>query len=350
MNENKIISMAEAHKLEQELKRERLMEERAKRDARAIDKHRLESASLANLEAKKGDSHAKRLIGQLEKDAALIRNAIPFVNPVLSAAAPLCPGGLTLMGAISGTGKSTTAAAILHELYLQKKRSFIVSNEETEAKILGRIACIEAGVDFNQYIQDKVPVNVRKMVAMEIAKIEPYVTVMDDAVAATTIESIERVLKEVDEDQSYSCIVIDFFQRITKSVKMPGIERVQALYNFKDMITDYSQHARVPVVLMTQLTPLGSDESERNFETRIKWARGLYEAAATAIEIIKLKGIAASTFYVAKGRFTKAEQQINCKYENGRFIYASKSDINDLRKDAQINALNDLVNDGEVDE
>lgn len=348
-NDSKINSKVELFEAKQELEKARIQEGISKLNAKKKLQKRLGTYSLSEIESRKGIDNAKRLVGVLERDAALIRKAVTFINPALSAMCPLCPGGVYLMGAASGTGKSTTTAATAHGLYEQGLKTFIVSNEETEAKILARIACIDLGIDFNLYIQDKLPSNYRKQVARKILDIEPFVTVMDDPIASTTLEKIESILKEVDESGKYSCVIVDFLQRINKSITVPSIERTDALYRFKDIATDYAQHAKVPVIVMTQLVPLSSDETERNFESRIKWAKGWIEAAAAAIEIIKIKGIPVSTFYVAKGRFSKAEVSISCKYENGKFTHITKNELQEIKNQAQIDALNDLTSKIEED-
>lgn len=336
-------SKIELFEAKQELEKDRVQQGLSKLQQRKALQERMASFSLDELEARKGKSNAKKLIGTLERDADLIRRSVMFINPALSAVCPLCPGAVYLMGAASGTGKSSTTAALAHGLFTQGLKTFIISNEETEAKILARIACIELEIDFNLYIQDKLPSSYRKQVAHKILEIEPFITVMDDPIASTTIEKIESILQEVDRSGNYSCVVVDFLQRINKSTTVPGIERTDALYRFKDSITDYAQHAKTPVVVMTQLVPLSSDETERNVETRIKWARGIYEAAASVIEIIKIKGIPVSNFYVAKGRFSKAELTVSCKYQNGKFIHISKNELQDIKDQAQLDALNDLT-------
>lgn len=343
MSELKINSKVELFEAKQELEKAKVQEGISKLNQKKALQERLENYSLTEIESRKGSGHAKRLVGVLERDADLIRKAVPFINSALSMVCPLCPGGIYLMGAASGTGKSTTTAAIAHGLYAQGMRTFIVSNEETEAKILARVACVELGIDFNLYVQDKLPTTFRKQIAHKILEIEPFITVMDDPIASTTLEKIESILKEVDESGRYNAVIVDFLQRINKSVVVPGIERTDALYRFKDIATDYAQHAKVPVIIMTQLIPISSDETERNFESRIKWAKGWIEAAAAAVEIIKVKGIPVSNFYVAKGRFSKAEVTVSCKYENGRFSYISKKDLQDIKDQAQIDAINDMV-------
>ena len=343
MEDRIILSRAQVFEKEQELKRLRIEEEFTKRDARQKVTDRISKFSLKEIELRKGDSNAIKLIGILERDAQLIRQAVTFINPALTAASPLCPGAVYLIGAASGTGKSTTTAAIAHGLYLQGKNTFVISNEETEAKILARIACVELGIDFNLYVQDKLPMNIRKQIAHEIQKIEPFVSVADDPIASTTVESISTLIQEVDDSGKYSCIVIDFLQRISKSIVAPAAERTQVLYTFKDVVTDYAQHAKTPIVVMTQLIPLSSDETERNVETRIKFCKGFYEAAASVIEVIKIKGIPASTFYVAKGRFSKAEVGLTCKFENGKFIYINKHQLKDLKDEINMQNLRSLT-------
>lgn len=350
MSELKINSRVDLFEAKQELEKARVQEGLVKLNQKKVLQERLENYSLSEIESRKGLTNARRLVGVLERDADLVRKAIMFVNGALSTICPLCPGGIYLVGAASGTGKSTFTAATAHGLYTQGLKTFIVSNEETEAKILARIACVELGIDFNLYVQDKLPSPFRKQIAHKILEIEPYVTVMDDPIASTTLEKIESILKEVNDSGNYSCVIVDFLQRINKSTVVPGIERTDALYRFKDIATDYAQHAKVPVIVMTQLVPLSSDETERNFESRIKWAKGWIEAAAAAIEIIKIKGIPVSTFYVAKGRFSKAEVSISCKYENGKFTYVSKSELQDIKDQVQLDAINDLTSKMDKDE
>lgn len=343
MNEARILSRAEIHEKKQEIEKARVETEYNRLEENKKRSERLKNFSLEALEAKKGENNAKRAIGILERDKQLIKQAVTFISPEFSAVCPLCPGGIYLVGAISGTGKSTCAAAITKTLFEQGKKTFIISNEETSAKIYARIACSVIGVDFNMYIQDKLPIEIRKQIAQKIIEIEPYVTIADDPIGSTTIEPMESILKEVDASGNYSCIIIDFAQRVVKSTKNPTAERTQVLYMFKDVLTDFAQHAKVPVVLMTQLVPLPSDEVERNFESRVKWCKALYEAAAASIEIIKLKGLPVSVFYVAKGRFSKAEVSITHKFDSGSFSFINKQQLKKIKDQHQMQQLNDLA-------
>ena len=343
MNEARILSRADIYEKKQEIEKSRVETEFNRLEENKKRSEQLKNFSLDSLEAEKGRDNAVHAVGILERDKNLIRNAITFISPEFSAVCPLAAGGIYLVGAISGTGKSTCAAAITKTLYKQGKNTFIISNEETAAKIYARIACADIGVDFNMFIQDKLPVEIRRQIGNKIIEIEPYITIADDPIGSTTIEPIETILKQVNDSGKYSCIIIDFAQRVVKSIKNPTAERTQVLYAFKDILTDFAQHAQVPVILMTQLTPLPSDEVERNFESRVKWCRALYEAAAASIEIIKLKGLPVSVFYVAKGRFSKAEVSITHKFDSGSFSFINKQQLKKIKDMNQMKQLNDLA-------
>lgn len=338
-----IKSKTSIYEIKHELDKEDLLERKARRDQKKNIQEKLEGYNLSDIEAKKGDQNVLRQIGSLERDAKLIKQSIMFINPVISNICPLAPGALYIVGAPSGTGKSTVAAAEAHALYKQGKKTFVISNEETQAKILARIACAELGIDFQEYIQGNCLPNIRKQVAAEIKNIEPLVTVADEALGSTTIESIEKLLHQVDEDGTYSCIIIDFFQRISKSSTNPSLERTMVLYNFKDIITDYAQHAKTPVILMVQLVPLPAEEQDRNVENRIKWCKGIYEAAASVVEVIKVRGLPVSNFYIAKGRFSRSDITVACRYENGKFSFINKKDLSDLKAKIQMDQISEMV-------
>ena len=340
---SEIVTKVSMYELEHELKKEKLLEEKARRDHKKSIQSQLDGYNLKDIVAKKGGNNALKQIGSLEKDAVLIKKSVEFLNPTLSSMCPLAPGALYLVCAPSGTGKSTVSAAVAHSLFKQNKKCFVISNEETQAKVLARIACAEVGVDFQEYIQGNVPPLQRKLIAIEIKNIEPWVTVADEVLGSTTVESVEKLLHEVDEDGSYSCIVVDFFQRVAKSAKNPMMERAMVLYDFKDMITDYAQHAKTPVILMAQLRPHSQEDQDRNVEDRIKWCKGIYEAAASVVEVIKVRGLPVSNFYIAKGRFSKADITISCLYEHGKFSFLPKKDLADLKIKYQSQALAEMV-------
>jgi predicted ATP-dependent serine protease len=206
-----------------------------------------EQLELLTLDSIEQSQDGRRLIGILERNAKLIKVSVPFISDALGRLAPQVPGQVTMLGAISGTGKSTSTAAIAHRNYRLGKRTLIISNEESAQNVMARIACVETQVVFNDYIQDLVPMNERKAVAHAIMDITPFVTVVDHPLASTTAERVVAMLKAADDKATYSIAVVDFLQRINRSSENPVSEQTQVLYKFKDLITDYSANAKMPV-------------------------------------------------------------------------------------------------------
>jgi replicative DNA helicase len=334
-----------------EIERIKVESEHSKLKRQEKKAQHIQDLSIKKIDESKGELNARQMINSLEKSLLLSSQALPFINKELSNHCPLIPGSLTLIGAQSGTGKSTATAAIAHELYMHKKKTFIISNEETKDKVMARIACCDLGFDFIDYIQNKFTKQKRIEVAKKIIEIEKFVEIMDDPVHSSTIESIMLMIEEINANENYDVVVIDFLQRIVRSSEDFTIERMQALYNFKDRITEYSQTAKVPVIMMTQLKPLAQKEEDRDFETRIKWCNGFYEAAATVIEIIRLRGMPVSSFYLAKGRFlTNIDFRVNCKYNFGRFDSLPKEEFKALKEKYKLRKLEENIDGGDDDE
>lgn len=236
-----------------------------------------------------------------------------------------------LLGDFTVVHNSSNVAAIAHRNFTLGKRTLVISNEESKQSATARIACIEAKVSFNDYMQDLVPKEDRKLVAQKILEVEPFVTVVDHPLASTTAERVVDLIHQADK-KNYSIAVVDFVQRITRSSKNPTAETVQVLYMFKDLLTDYSSVGKMPVILMSQLKPMAADELERNIQDRIGWCKGIYEACANVIEAIKLDNVPVTTYHVQKGRFSGSKKLwVPHEFDNGLFKPIDKTRLSELR-------------------
>lgn len=308
------------------------------------DEQELSNFNIDVLMEEASDSnYVKLVVAQIEDKVRLLKQKLPFINQQFTELCPLCPGGIYLMGAISGTGKSTTAAAIAHGLYREGKKTVIISNEEMKGSILARIACAELGVDFNLYNTDRVVQSIRANVAKQIKEVSKFVNVSDDSMNTTRVEAIETMIKSINERGEHSLIIIDFAQRIVHSTKNPNVSNYEALMMLKNVLTDYAQHAKIPIVLMSQLKSIDSNEQERDVENRIKLCKALYEMASAVIEVIRLKGFPISVFYVDKGRFSRSQVSAPCKFENGRYIFMTKAEVCKLKEEIRMKNAEDTL-------
>src|SRR5271156_1933425 len=81
----------------------------------------------------------------------MLAERLTLVNDSLTDAIPFTRENLYLFCAYTGSGKSTVAANISYPLWKQEKKTLVISNEESKQDILFRVACLEIGLNFNDY-------------------------------------------------------------------------------------------------------------------------------------------------------------------------------------------------------
>lgn len=322
--------VAELAKKKREIEVDKITTDHGKLVEKKKIQNELSSLTLNNIEK---DRDVLKIIAELERDNILIKQSIPFISPRLGEVVPLVAGSVTLMGAISGTGKSSNSAAIAHRNFTLKKKTLIISNEEPAKQILARIACIDGGVNYNSYNGGLCSKEERKIVAKKIVEVSPFVTIVADHMISTVAEKIMKMLEEANETDEYTVAVIDFFQRITSSSILPkDTMPYEVLIKFKNLITDYASSAKLPVILMSQLMPMDPEEQNRNVESRIKGCKAIYEAASTVIEAIKLEDLPITQYHVYKSRFGGLKRHwVPHEYINGLFMPISKSRMEFLK-------------------
>jgi replicative DNA helicase len=260
------------------------------------------------------------------------------VNKTLTEIIPFAKGSLYLFGAISGHGKSTLSANVTYSLTQEKKKVLVISNEEQQKDVLARVACLNLGLDFNMWRNMKMGGD-RLKVDVEIDRIMPYVTVVDMSRSRTT-DSAEGVIKILDDAiiHDYAAVIIDYFQNIRRSSENALAKPYDVLLLIRDYLNGYVVRAPFPVILLAQLHPLSKAKGNTTFEERIKGCKAIYEAASTAIEILREKqesGPDESSFLVAKDRFGHEGWEIPCKFFRGRYL---EKPINELTPQSDVPA------------
>ena len=113
--------------------------------------------SLSDIESFGDKDSVREMIGDIGKYKKMLSERITFINDALSATVPFTRENLYLICAYTGSGKSTVAANITYPLWKQKKKTLVISNEESKQDILFRIACLELGLNFNDYKKGQMP-------------------------------------------------------------------------------------------------------------------------------------------------------------------------------------------------
>jgi replicative DNA helicase len=309
--------------------REMEMEVRKAKTQREFDKLKTSQGTIDNIknfDLEKVREHTpekiKEVYQKIARNRKVLAEKMIFINEGLTAVIPFARGSLYLLGGVSGHGKSTTAANVSYPLWKLGKKVLVLANEEEEQNVYARIACLDLGLDFNSWRNNTMVKENRTRVDLLIPEVMRFVDVTGtDAVGmTTTIEGIKKILEQA-KFSDYSCILIDYLQNISASVDNPSLERQNVLYLVKDYLNEFVKNANMPVVLFAQLYPLPPNSIDREFEKRIKWCKGIYEAATTVIEIARIKGKEKTIFVIDKDRFGMADFEVECKWVAGRYIF-----------------------------
>lgn len=278
--------------------------------------------SLESIESFGDKDSMREMLTDIGKYKKMLSQRITLINDALSATIPFTRENLYLFCAYTGSGKSTVAANITYPLWQQKKKTLVISNEESKQDILFRIACLHLGLNFNDYKKGLMSNDDMLKVVGLFPEISEYVKVLDvtyqDGIT-TKIEGIKKALEAVKKEDSYSCVLIDYFQLVKYSIKDSKKTAYENLNDLRVWLGQYIKASTMPVVLFAQLYSVSKKGGAKDIDTRIKDCSAIVEPATVIIEIVPNYEARTSSFIVHKDRFGKAGSKIECGFEKGRY-------------------------------
>lgn len=272
----------------------------------------------------------KKMFGDIHRYQRMIKEKIVFINNDLSEVIPFTRENLYLICAYTGNGKSTIAANISYPLWKQGKKVLVLSNEESDADVILRIACLELGFNFNDYKKDLMPKEQLLQAMARYEEIVKYVKVLDISkkgktghAITTTMEYIQKVLTSV-KDSDYACILIDYYQLIQHSVLDKTKKRYDVLNDLRIWLGQYIKESNMPVVLFAQLHSIGK-RNNKQLDSRVKECPTILEPSTVVIEAIPNFEDSTTEFLIHKDRFGSGGKSITCGFQNGRYVNMSEA-------------------------
>lgn len=248
------------------------------------------------------------------------RAKIPFIFPNFTPEDDLyLSQGLTLVGAMSGKGKSTAAANILAGFinYRDTGTALVISNEEATDAILHRTACVllkkpymkfHTGAMFKREQEE-----VREFARTLLSRL---IVVNDPQWNTACLEDVQTIL-EGSAAQSVSLVILDYHQTVNQSRDYPDMEAYKVLKQFGVFMREYGKRAPVPVVDFVQLNPK-SEGSE--FQSRVQNDKTIYNDAFNVIEIAPNQETKLTDFIVHKQRFGASQGvKVSLAFNSGRY-------------------------------
>lgn len=306
--------------------------------------------SLEEIESFGDKDSIREMLTDIGKYKKMLSERITFINDALSATIPFTRENLYLMCAYTGSGKSTVAANITYPLWKQQKKTLVLSNEESKQDILFRIACLDLGLNFNDYKKGLMQNEDIMRVVSLFPEISEYVKVLDvtyqDGIT-TKIEGIKKALEAVKKEDSYSCVLIDYFQLIKYSIKDSKKTAYENLNDLRVWLGQYIKSSTMPVVLFAQLYSVSKKGGAKDIDTRIKDCSAIVEPATVIMEIVPNFESQTSSFIVHKDRFGRAGTKIECGFEKGRYIMLSDEEIQQRTFASKMSATTSRLNEFE---
>lgn len=275
------------------------------------------------------------------KHIEAISKNLPFITPELSEIVPIAPGQKYLLGALSGTGKTTMAAAMAYEMlkHSSETRILLISNEEREDIFCFRLGCLAGNLSINEFMSGKMPPDKHKAM-VELSRIYQQRV---DVIKSSKTSSVNGVMDILTAPgiENYSMVIIDYYQGISRmneldSAAKTDVSKTVVLDNLKQRLTDLNP--KYPLVLLAQLKPCPVDQLERGVESRIKWGTSIYEFADVVFEAINVPKMKAMELFIAKGRWGTSDQTYYCKFVDGLYVSLDEDDylayIASRKKDA----------------
>jgi len=274
-----------------------------------------------------------------------LKERITFINPTISAAIPFTKENLYLICGYSGNGKSTVAANVSYPLWQEGKKTLVIANEESREDVYFRIACLHLGYNFNEYKKGFMPNTQQKDCMMLIPTIAQFVKVADINFAhkgvenaTATVEGVKALMMSV-QNSDYSCVMLDYYQLLKKSIDRPDASAYEVLNDFRIWLGQFMKRADIPIVIFAQLHSLGK-RNNKDLDSRIKQCPDIYETATVVIEVIPNFEEKTSDFVVVKDRFGFAGQRVACAFDKGRFVAISAVALQKLREEGATNLSN----------
>lgn len=247
------------------------------------------------------------------------RDAIPFLCTAFDGVFKLSMG-LTLIGAETGAGKSTTAANVLAHFFSHTTRldAFVITNEETSEDTYSRVACSRLKKNWFEYRDGKMSdidqMVVKNMVKTLASRIE---IVNDTKWDMSYIEDVIAVLESAAmPGNNIGLVAIDYFQTICRSRKNPTANAYDVYKELGSYLKDYGRRVKVPVLLFAQINPTAED---RRFAERVQGDTWLGNHAHTQIEVVPDKETLTAEFIFHKTRFGLSPAPVTVKWNGGRY-------------------------------
>jgi archaellum biogenesis ATPase FlaH len=253
------------------------------------------------------------------------RKSMFFINQKFSGKVPFFSRNVLLIGGVTGTGKSTTAANIALSVLAQNKKVLILTNEEAVGDIYNRITCLVKGwryVNHQSFTDEQC-----KILDEYKVKLSTRVKVIDNDYkglksATRSVEGIKSLFDSLVRNKNeFGVVIIDYYQKVNQLLSNPNASSNEVSEKFCDLLDKFKNQYSAPIVVLSQLYMTNDKKGRGDFDERIKGRKIILDTATYALEIAIDRDLQKTTFICQKARFGDfVGKEIDCGFKNGKYI------------------------------
>lgn len=277
---------------------------------------KLDSLDPLSLFAKDYSGEEDAKLDRAEREDAKMNR--PFIDKEFQKHCKVARHQLYGFCAAQKQGKTTFAANIAHSLWKEKRKVLFISNEELKKDVLGRVAAVELGYNYNNHVlgnnTEEEAVNIQKL-RTEVAK---YLTVISEEDADTKdADVIEKIISAVP-GQGYEMVIFDYISKVCQSSKT----QVQRDWEAQEPLWYFMDKAKkIPnmpcIVVFAQCAPQNKKEN-KPLKERLEGRKLLPNFCTGIYEIIKDKKMKATVIDIALTRWYNGTDEHVFRFDKGK--------------------------------
>lgn len=258
-----------------------------------------------------------------------MKDILPCITDTLTKVVPLFGVNVLLIGAVSGSGKSSNCANLCLPIMQEGRRILYISTEERAVEVMTRIAALRRG--WNYQNRRNWTDNMRQARDEEIDKIveEDKLVIIDSYTPdnsghvyldTTTMEGFDTALKTMEkENEKFDLLIVDYITKISTSAKSANeTSEWLMLDSVMRKIEEFSKRNKIPSVVFTQLKAKQMENTA--FSNLLPGAKRLLNYATCAIEIDTDFEKKTSTWICHKNRDEGTMFRKTLRFEKGKYI------------------------------
>jgi len=267
-----------------------------------------------------------------------IKRNLPMIDREFNKQIPLCRFQLYAFFAAQKQGKTSFGAAICHGLYVEDEKSLVITNEEMTKDVLGRIASIELGYNYNSFILGKYD---DSRIGNDIAKKRQDVAKYVDVVSQDDADTMDadvlcKILDHVG-DKGYQVIIIDYISKVCKRSKVTiknSWEAQEPLMFYLDALKKRTDKHFPPIIVFSQLKK-NNKKNPIPFKERLEGRKLLPNFATGVFEIIKCPKDGTTIIDIVDSRWYGGINGWIFDFNKGRYTTSEKNKIFEVLKNGK---------------